>query len=57
MNLKFKIKQHPASVYINEAGLYSLLISSRSKRAKKFVYWITHDVLPLMRQKKNISSR
>jgi prophage antirepressor-like protein len=50
MNIKFKIKQQPDSIYINETGLYSLLFSSRTKKAKKFIKWIKKDVLPLIRQ-------
>ena len=50
MNINFKVKQQPDSIYINESGLYALLLSSRTKKAKKFVKWIRNDVLPLIRQ-------
>jgi prophage antirepressor-like protein len=50
MEINFKVKQQPDTIYINESGLYSLLISSRTKKAKKFVKWIRNDVLPLIRQ-------
>jgi len=50
MNINFKVKQQPDSIYINESGLYSLLLSSRTKKAKKFVKWIRDSVLPLIRQ-------
>ena len=50
MDINFKVKQQPDSIYINESGLYSLLLSSRTKKAKKFVKWIRNDVLPLIRQ-------
>lgn len=50
MNITFKILQQPKSIYINESGLYSLLFSSRTKKAKKFIKWIKHDALPLIRQ-------
>ena len=50
MNINFKVKQQPATMYINESGLYSLLLSSRTKKAKKFIKWIKNDVLPLIRQ-------
>jgi prophage antirepressor-like protein len=56
MNINFKVQQQPDSIYINESGLYSLLLSSRTKKAKKFVKWITNDVLPLMRQNNIFSS-
>jgi prophage antirepressor-like protein len=50
ININIEIQQHPHTTYINESGLYSLLIGSRTKKAKKFLKWITNDVLPLMRQ-------
>ena len=50
MNINFEIKQQPDSIYMNETGLYSLLFSSRTKKAKKFIKWIKNDVLPLMRK-------
>jgi len=50
MEINFKVKQQPDTIYINESGLYSLLLSSRTKKAKKFVKWIRNDVLPLIRQ-------
>ena len=36
INFNYKIKKHANSVYINESGLYSLLINSRLPKAKKF---------------------
>lgn len=50
MDISLEIKQQPDTIYINESGLYSLLISSRTEKAKKFLKWITNDVLPLVRQ-------
>jgi prophage antirepressor-like protein len=41
---------HPNSIYLSEAGLYSLLISSKMPEAKKFKHWITHQVLPSIRK-------
>lgn len=35
---------------INESGLYSLILSSKLKSAKKFKRWVTSDVLPTMRK-------
>lgn len=35
---------------INEAGLYSLILSSKLPTAKQFKRWITHDVIPAIRQ-------
>ncbi|MFC8688141.1 phage antirepressor KilAC domain-containing protein [Brevibacillus porteri] len=35
---------------INEAGLYSLILTSRKPEAKAFKRWVTHEILPLIRQ-------
>lgn len=35
---------------INEPGLYSLILRSRRPEAKTFKRWVTHDVLPAIRQ-------
>src|SRR5690554_5302881 len=35
---------------INEPGLYSLVLRSRKDEAKQFKRWITHVVLPEIRQ-------
>ncbi len=35
---------------INESGLYCLILSSKLPSAKKFKRWITHEVLPAIRQ-------
>jgi len=49
-NINYKIEKHPHSIYINESGLYSLLIQSRLEKAKKFKLWITKIVLPSIRK-------
>lgn len=36
--------------HVNEAGLYTLILSSRKPEAKQFKRWITHDVLPTIRK-------
>jgi len=36
--------------FINEAGLYSLILKSQKKEAKSFFDWITHEVMPSIRQ-------
>lgn len=38
------------AIYINEAGLYTLILGSRKQEAKLFKRWVTHDVLPQMRR-------
>jgi len=55
MNISFNIEQQPDSIYINEAGLYSLLISGKTKRSKKFNKWLITEVLPKLR-KKNVDT-
>lgn len=35
---------------INEAGLYSLIMSSKLTEAKRFKRWVTHEVLPSIRK-------
>lgn len=35
---------------INESGLYSLVLSSKLPSAKAFKRWVTHEVLPTIRQ-------
>jgi prophage antirepressor-like protein len=35
---------------VNEAGLYSLILSSRKPIAKVFKRWVTHEVLPAIRR-------
>lgn len=40
----------PERNIINEPGLYSLIIRSNKPQARKFKRWITHEVLPSIRQ-------
>jgi prophage antirepressor-like protein len=44
------IKQKPDTVYINESGLYKLLIRSRMKKAEKFQTWLIEQALPKLRE-------
>ena len=37
-------------VFVSESGLYSLVLSSKLKTAKKFKKWITSEVLPSIRK-------
>ena len=41
-------KQHP--IWINESGLYSLILSSKLPAAKAFKHWVTSEVLPSIRR-------
>lgn len=36
--------------FINESGLYSLILSSKLPNAKKFKRWVTSEVLPAIRK-------
>ncbi len=38
------------AVFINESGLYSLILSSKLPQAKGFKRWVTSEVLPQIRQ-------
>jgi len=38
------------TLIISEPGLYSLVLRSRKPEAKEFKRWVTHDVLPAIRQ-------
>ncbi|WP_345805595.1 phage antirepressor [Bacillus subtilis] len=35
---------------VNEAGLYSLILTSNKPEAKQFKRWITHEVIPIIRK-------
>lgn len=37
-------------IFINEYGLYTLILKSRKKEAKQFKRWITHEVIPSIRK-------
>lgn len=36
--------------FVNEPGLYHVILTSRSEKAKPFRRWVTHEVLPAIRQ-------
>ena len=36
--------------FINESGLYSLILSSKMPNAKKFKHWVTSEILPTIRK-------
>ena len=39
-----------ATIFINESGLYSLILSSKLPKAKEFKRWVTSEVLPSIRK-------
>lgn len=46
----FNIGRQGNSNFVNESGLYSLILGSRKQEAKQFKRWITHEVLPAIRK-------
>jgi prophage antirepressor-like protein len=43
-------KNEKNTIYINESGLYSLILRSKLEKAKAFKRWVTKDVLPSIRK-------
>lgn len=41
---------NPNKTVVNEAGFYSLVLSSRKPEAREFKRWVTHEVLPSIRR-------
>lgn len=35
---------------ISESGMYTLVLTSRKPQAKEFKKWLTHEVIPTIRQ-------
>ena len=50
VSIRDGIRGNPNKTIINEAGLYSLIFSSKQKKAKEFKKWVTHEVLPSIRK-------
>ena len=38
------------AIFINESGLYSLILSSKLDSARRFKHWVTSEVLPAIRK-------
>ena len=38
------------AIFINESGLYALILSSKLESAKRFKHWVTSEVLPAIRK-------
>jgi prophage antirepressor-like protein len=50
-NKKLLENDHPQTIYINESGLYALILSSKMPEAEhKFKHWVTSEVLPSIRE-------
>lgn len=46
-----------ATWFVNEPGLYSLVLGSRKPEAKAFKRWITHEVIPSIRRTGQYTAR
>lgn len=46
----FNIGRQGETNFVNEYGLYSLVLGSRKAEAKKFKRWVTHEVIPSIRK-------
>lgn len=44
-------------IFINESGLYSLILSSKMPSAKSFKRWVTSEVLPSIRKTGNYTAK
>ena len=42
--------QNREAIFINESGLYSLILSSKLESARRFKHWVTSEVLPSIRK-------
>lgn len=47
---KFNLGRQGETNFVNEYGLYNLVLASRKSEAKEFKRWITHEVLPSIRK-------
>ena len=52
-NLYKNVQGH--TIFINEAGLYSLIFASKMKEAKAIRDWITEEVLPQIRRLQKVT--
>lgn len=46
----FELGRQGKGIIINESGLYSVILRSDKPQAKQFKRWVTHEVLPSIRQ-------
>lgn len=45
-----QINQHPQTIFISEAGMYSLILQSKMPMAEKVFDWVIREVLPSIRR-------
>ena len=50
VTIRDSIGREQSPVFINESGLYSLILSSKMPNARKFKRWVTSEVLPTLRK-------
>ena len=50
INHSYNIKQHPQTMYINESGMYKIILRSKMPKTNKFSNWVTQEVLPSIRK-------
>ena len=50
VTIRDAIGRDQKATFINESGLYSLILSSKLPQAKAFKRWVTAEVLPQIRQ-------
>ncbi|AOM63517.1 putative BRO-F [Heterosigma akashiwo virus 01] len=47
---QFISNEDPKTIFINESGLYSIMLRSKLPKAKQFKRWVTSEVLPAIRK-------
>lgn len=50
VTIRDSIGREQSPVFINESGLYSLILSSKMPNARKFKRWVTSEILPSIRK-------
>ena len=49
-NLIDSLGRKQQAIFINESGLYALILSSKLESARRFKHWVTSEVLPSIRK-------
>ena len=47
---KFSLPRQGETWFVNEAGLYHVILTSKSEKSRPFRRWVTHEVLPSLRK-------
>ena len=50
VTIRDSIGREQSPVFINESGLYSIILSSKMPNARKFKRWVTSEILPSIRK-------